>query len=123
MLSIEELKEHFKEYEFSDKYIEILKYIRENDNCKISVQGQAGGGKSVLLKIIHYMFSDDIDNGRLNVAVASSTGVASALLNNDTDVGATTIHSLFKLKPQDIFGSYHHGNNTSVISEDRKSVV
>ena len=42
MLSIEELKEHFKEYEFSDKYIEILKYIRENDNCKISVQGNAG---------------------------------------------------------------------------------
>ena len=52
------------------------------------------------------MFSDDVENHRMNVAIASSTGVASALLNNGSNVGATTIHSLFKLKPLDIFGSF-----------------
>lgn len=106
MKTIEELKEHFSNIEFSDKYVEILKYIRENNDAKVSVQGQAGSGKSVLLKIINYMFSDDVENKRMNVAIASSTGVASALLNNDGDIGATTAHSLFALKPTDIFGTF-----------------
>lgn len=106
MKTIEELKEHFPNIEFSDKYLEILNYIREHDDAKVSVQGQAGSGKSVLLKIINYMFSDDVENHRMNVAIASSTGVASALLNNGDNIGASTIHSLFKLKPLDIFGSF-----------------
>ena len=95
MKTIEELKEHFSNIEFSDKYLEILKYIRENDNAKLSIQGQAGSGKSTLLKIINYMFSDDVENHRINLAIASSTGVASALLNNGNNIGATTLHSLF----------------------------
>lgn len=106
MRSIEELKEHFPQIEFSDKYLEILNYIRDNDNAKVSIQGQAGSGKSVLLKIINYMFSDDVENKRMNVAITSSTGVASALLNNGDNIGASTIHSLFKLKPTDIFGAF-----------------
>lgn len=106
MKTIEELKEHFSNIEFSDKYMEILKYIRENNDAKVSVQGQAGSGKSVLLKIINYMFSDDVENKRMNVAIASSTGVASALLNNGDNIGASTIHSLYKLKPTDIFGTF-----------------
>lgn len=106
MKTIEELKEHFEGIEFSDKYMEILKYIREDDNAKVSIQGQAGSGKSVLLKIINYMFSDDVENKRMNVAIASSTGVASALLNNGDNIGASTIHSLYKLKPTDIFGTF-----------------
>ena len=110
MKSIEELKEHFPNIEFSDKYLEILNYVRNNEDCKVSIQGQAGSGKSSLLKIIHYMFSDDVSNKRMNVAIASSTGVASATLNNGTDLGATTIHSLFKLKPIDLFGSFQNSN-------------
>lgn len=106
MRSIEELKEHFPQIEFSDKYLEILNYIRDNDNAKVSIQGNAGSGKSTMLKIINYMFSDDIENKRMNVAIASSTGVASALLNNGSNIGATTIHSLFRLKPIDIFGTF-----------------
>ena len=106
MKTIEELKEHFSNIEFSDKYLEILNYIRENDDAKISIQGQAGSGKSTLLKIINYMFSDDVENHRINLAIASSTGVASALLNNGNNIGATTLHSLFALKPQDMFGSF-----------------
>lgn len=106
MRSIEELKEHFPQIEFSDKYLEILNYIRDKDDCKLSIQGNSGSGKSTLLKLIHYMFSDDIENHRMNIAVASSTGVASALLNNNTNIGATTVHSLFKLKPKDIYGSF-----------------
>lgn len=106
MKTIEELKEHFPNIEFSDKYIEILKYIRENDNAKLSIQGNSGSGKSTLLKIINYMFSDDVENKRMNVAIASSTGVASALLNNNSNIGATTVHSLFALKPTDIFGTF-----------------
>lgn len=111
MKTIEELKEHFPNIEFSDKYLEILNYIRENENAKVSVQGQAGSGKSVLLKIINYMFSDDVKNHRINVAIASSTGVASALLNTNGDISATTIHSLFGLKAQDLFGTFHNGKN------------
>lgn len=100
-----------------NKKVEMMCIKVDNDEELFLINDYIVTHNTTLLKTIHYMFSDDIDNGRLNVAVASSTGVASALLNNDTDVGATTIHSLFKLKPQDIFGSYHHGNNTSVISE------
>ena len=110
MKTIEELKEHFPNIEFSDKYMEILKYIREDNNAKLSIQGQASSGKSVLLKIINYMFSDDVENKRMNVAIASSTGVASALLNNDGDIGASTIHCLFKLKPIDIYGAFTNSN-------------
>ena len=106
MKTIEELKEHFSNIEFSDKYMEILKYIREDNNAKLSIQGNSGSGKSTLLKIINYMFSDDVENKRTNVAIASSTGVASALLNNGDNIGASTIHSLFKLKPTDIFGTF-----------------
>lgn len=106
MKTIEELKEHFPNIEFSDKYMEILKYIRENNDAKLSIQGNSGSGKSTLLKIINYMFSDDVENKRMNVAIASSTGVASALLNNNSDIGATTVHSLFALKPTDIFGTF-----------------
>lgn len=106
MKTIEELKEHFEGIEFSDKYMEILKYIREDENAKVSIQGNAGSGKSTMLKIINYMFSDDVENKRMNVAIASSTGVASALLNNGSNIGATTIHSLFRLKPIDIFGTF-----------------
>ena len=73
MKTIEELKEHFPNIEFSDKYMEILKYIREDNNAKLSIQGNAGSGKSTLLKIINYMFSDDVENKRMNVAIASST--------------------------------------------------
>lgn len=107
MKTLEELKNHFTDIEFSDKYVEIINYIRKNDDCKISIQGQAGSGKSCLLKVLSYMFSDDDD---YNVAIASSTGVASALLNNGTNLGATTIHSLFKLQPKDIFGDFKSGN-------------
>ena len=107
MRSIEELKEHFSNIEFSDKYLEILNYIRQNEDAKVSIQGQAGSGKSSLLKIINYMFGDDVENHRMNLAIASSTGVASALLNNGDNIGATTIHSLFKLKPLDIFGAFN----------------
>lgn len=121
MKTIEELKEHFPNIEFSDKYIEILKYIRENNDAKLSIQGNAGSGKSTLLKIINYMFSDDVENKRMNVAIASSTGVASALLNNDSNIGATTVHSLFALKPTDIFGTFT--NSYYKQKEDRKSVV
>ena len=60
MKTIEELKEHFPNIEFSDKYMEILKYIREDNNAKLSIQGNSGSGKSTLLKIINYMFSDDV---------------------------------------------------------------
>lgn len=102
MKTINDLREHFSGIEFSDKYKEILKYIAENDDAKVSIQGNAGSGKSTLLKIINYMFSDK----EVNVAIASSTGVASALLNNGTNIGATTIHSLFGLKPIDIFGTF-----------------
>ena len=115
MKTIEELKEHFEGIEFSDKYMEILKYIREDENAKLSIQGNAGSGKSTLLKIINYMFSDDVENKRMNVAIASSTGVASALLNNGTNLGATTIHSLFRLKPIDIFGAF---TNSSYSQKD-----
>lgn len=110
MKTIEELKEHFPNIEFSDKYMEILKYIRENNDAKLSIQGNSGSGKSTLLKIINYMFSDDVENKRMNVAIASSTGVASALLNNDGDIGASTIHCLFKLKPIDIYGAFTNSN-------------
>ena len=106
MKSIEELKEHFSNIEFSNKYLEILNYVRKNEDAKISIQGNAGSGKSTMLKIINYMFSDDVENKRMNVAIASSTGVASALLNNGSNIGATTIHSLFRLKPIDIFGTF-----------------
>lgn len=102
MRTIDEAKEYFKDINFPPKYLEILKYIVSNNNAKICIQGQAGSGKSTLLKIINYMLSD----GKINVAIASSTGVASALLNNGTNLGATTLHSLFALKPQDIFGSF-----------------
>ena len=53
MKTIEELKEHFPNIEFSDKYMEILKYIREDNNAKLSIQGNSGSGKSTLLKIIN----------------------------------------------------------------------
>lgn len=110
MKTINELKEHFPNIEFSEKYLEILNYIQNNDDCKISIQGQAGSGKSCLLKIIHYMFSDDVQKGDFNIAITGSTGVASASLNNGTNLGATTIHSLFKLKPLDLFGSFSNSN-------------
>lgn len=110
MKTIEELKEHFPNIEFSDKYMEILKYIKENNDAKLSIQGNSGSGKSTLLKIINYMFSDDVENKKMNIAIASSTGVASALLNNDGDIGASTIHCLFKLKPIDIYGAFTNSN-------------
>ena len=56
MKTIEELKEHFPNIEFSDKYLEILNYIRNDENCKVSIQGNAGSGKSTILKIINYSF-------------------------------------------------------------------
>lgn len=107
MKTLNELKEHFPYIEFSDEYLKILNYIAQNRNARVSIQGQAGVGKSELLKIINYMFSDDVEAQRMNVAIASSTGVASALLNNDTNIGATTIHSLFGLKPLNIFGEFN----------------
>lgn len=112
MRTIDEIKEYFKDIDFPPKYLEILKYIVSNNNAKICIQGQAGSGKSTLLKIINYMLSD----GKINVAIASSTGVASALLNNGTNLGATTLHSLFKLKPLDIFGTFDDGKNYSQLS-------
>ena len=67
----------------------------EKENALVNVIGQAGTGKSVLLKLLTFAFP--------NCAVCATTGVAASLLNEDSDIKATTIHSLFGLRPITIF--------------------
>lgn len=101
MKTIEKLKLEFPTIEFNKKYLEILNEIRNNDNCRLNIIGNAGSGKSTILKLIHSMFNDE------NVVTCSSTGTSSALLNsNNPEIKATTIHSLFGLGALDIYGAF-----------------
>ena len=52
MKTIKELEEYFSDIEFPPKYLEILNYIRENENAKVSIQGQAGSGKALPLDTV-----------------------------------------------------------------------
>lgn len=100
MKQISDVIKHFPNIEFSDKYLEVLKELSENENACINIIGNAGSGKSTLLGIIHYAFEDE------NIVTCATTGVASALLNaSHPEVKATTIHSMFGLKAQPIFSS------------------
>lgn len=100
MKTLSEITKHFPNIEFSEKYLDVLKELSENEYACINIIGNAGSGKSTLLGIIHYAFEDE------NIVTCATTGVASALLNaNNPNVKATTVHSTFGLKAQTIFSS------------------
>ena len=94
MKSLEEIQKRFPNVIITDEYKRVFKYL-EDPNAIINVIGPAGTGKSVLLKLLTFACP--------NLAVCATTGVASALLNEDADVKATTVHSLFGLRPLNIF--------------------
>ena len=99
MKTIEELKEHFPNIEFSDKYMEILKYIRENNDAKLSIQGNAGSGKSTLLKIINYMFSDDVENKKwLNYFKDTNTLLVNSMHDNLKIIVVNKVKEILKDK-------------------------
>ena len=71
-------------------------HIKDNPDSNIKnvfIQGQAGTGKSTLIKLI----KDELKKQKRQFAVISPTGIAAEL------VGGTTIHSLFKLGGHDYF--------------------
>lgn len=71
-------------------------HIKDNPDSNIKnvfIQGQAGTGKSTLIKLI----KDELKKQKRQFAVVSPTGIAAEL------VGGTTIHSLFKLGGHDYF--------------------
>lgn len=70
-----------------DRDLKILYNLLENSNENIFITGNAGSGKSSLLKIF-------LKNTRKNFVVVAPTGVAAV------NAGGTTIHSFFKLPPR-----------------------
>lgn len=71
-------------------------HIKDNPDSNIKnvfIQGQAGTGKSTLIKLI----KEELKKQKRQFAVVSPTGIAAEL------VGGTTIHSLFKLGGHDYF--------------------
>lgn len=94
MKSLEDIQERFPGVIITEEYKRVFQAL-EHPNAIVNVIGQAGTGKSVLLKLLTYACP--------NCAVCATTGTAAALLNEDTSIKATTIHSLFGLKPVDIF--------------------
>lgn len=116
MRTLDELREHFPLIDFNEEYIKVLSLLEKNDT-HLNIIGEAGSGKTTLLGIIKYALSN------YTVITCATTGVASALLNNDNpDIKATTLHSVFKIKPQDIYGqglgsTEKVDSNTSTIIE------
>lgn len=94
MKSLEEIQSRFPDIIITEEYKRVFRCL-EKPNAIVNVIGPAGTGKSVLLKLLTYACP--------NHAVCATTGVASALLNEDTDLKATTVHSLFGLRPLNIF--------------------
>lgn len=67
--------------------------IINNPKRNIFVQGQAGSGKSYLIRCI----KQEMERQERKLAVVAPTGMAAEL------IGGTTIHSMFKLGPHDFF--------------------
>ena len=115
MRPISDVRERFPSIDFNEYYEKVFALIQDT-NAHINVLGEAGSGKSVLLRVLRYALSDR------NVIVCATTGVASALLNTDyPDIKAVTLHSAFKIKPQDIYGT---GNlYTEYVDPDTMSLI
>jgi ATP-dependent exoDNAse (exonuclease V) alpha subunit len=69
-----------------------------NTNQNLNIIGNAGSGKSTLLKLTAELLSQN----HRNVALLSPTGIAAVNISSE-GIPATTIHSFFKIKPQDIY--------------------
>lgn len=96
---MQEIQERFPNVELNEKYMEIFDLI-ENTDSNISIVGEAGSGKSVLLSVLNYALNKN------NVVICASTGVASALLNSSCpEVCCTTLHSTFKIPPLTIYST------------------
>ena len=112
MKSLEEIKVRFPDIDINEKYLEIFDILK-NSNDNVSVIGEGGCGKSVLLSVLNYAIND-------NVVICASTGVASALLSaSASDLYATTIHSTFKIKPQTIYSS----NSFHKVDIETKAII
>lgn len=115
MRDIEEVKRHFPAIEFNEYYDKVFSII-QNTDAFLNILGEAGSGKSCLLRVLKYALSDK------NVIVCATTGVASSLLNSDyPDIKAVTLHSAFKIKPQDIYGTGSVGYE--YVSEETATLI
>ena len=96
---LKEIQERFPNVELNEKYMKIFDLIKNTDS-NISIIGEAGSGKSVLLSVLNYALNKN------NVVICASTGVASALLNSSCpEVCCTTLHSTFKIPPLTIYST------------------
>lgn len=70
-----------------------LEIVKNEPHRNLFIQGQAGTGKSTLIKFI----KEELENQKKLYAVVAPSGIAAEL------IGGTTIHSLFKLGAHDYF--------------------
>lgn len=70
-----------------------LEIVKNEPHRNLFIQGQAGTGKSTLIKSI----KEELENQKKLYAVVAPSGIAAEL------IGGTTIHSLFKLGAHDYF--------------------
>ena len=101
MKTLEDTLTQFPNLEINEEYKYILNLLidknKKKEPCFINVLGKAGCGKSTLLKIINTLLSDE------NIMITASTGVASALLNQDKSIKATTLHTALALKSRPFY--------------------
>jgi len=95
-----------KEYEWVDlsdpNFNKALELILHSDQ-NLNIIGCAGSGKSTLLKLAYSLLGDQ-------TVVLSSTGISAANLSA-RGIKGSTIHSLFKLPPLNIFPDSIGKNN------------
>ncbi len=90
--------------ELNDQFVEVLDLL-ENTNQNVFLTGKAGSGKSTLLKTFR-------QNTKKKYVVVAPSGVAAV------NVGAQTIHSMFRFPPQIIFeNNIHRLNGDNIFSK------
>lgn len=106
MISVEEVRKDYPDFEINDDVRKIIDTINDG-KCLLNIIGKAGVGKSYLL--VHLKLI--LESKGYSVAVCSSTGVASALLNsNHESICANTLHSALRIHPQNILGDFDPKN-------------
>ena len=112
MLSVENLKIKYSNINFNKEYIDVINTINDceayNKKCMLFVDGGAGTGKSVLLKILANELVDK------NTIVCSTTGISASILQ-ENGITATTLHSALGIK----ISSIYEKNNIEITQFDR----